>query len=106
VQTYYPTAYNPKLVKVETIKGSVLTLAVDWAEMADELEAVVTAAEWHTGNPIVATLASDTLTGSIASVNATAAADGTAVIECWAQFDDGQLRKQQFEFTSCQTVVH
>lgn len=95
MQTYYPSAYVQRLVKVSCVEGSALNLSTGFKGLVGELGVDLEQATWVGDGPV--TLTDDTLTGTTSSVLMTATGPGRAFLECFGFFEDGQVRKQQYE---------
>ena len=103
MQTVYPTVYVPRMQQVTTIKGSELTLNVDWTGAEGELEETVDNCSWVAKGGI--SVSAPTFAASVASVLVSANETGVAMLECQAFFDDGQVRKQQYEISVLPNVI-
>lgn len=95
MQTYYPSAYYRRLLKVSCIEGSAVTLSTGFKGLVGELGVDLEQTTWLGDGPV--SLTADSLTGTTASVLVTATAPGRAFLECFGFFEDGQVRKQQYE---------
>lgn len=103
MQTVYPTVYVPRLQKVTTIRGSQITLAVDWSGAEGELDTAVDGCSWVATSGI--SVSEQDFDDSVATALISANECGVAILECQAYFADGQVRKQQYEIAVQPNVI-
>lgn len=94
-ERFYPTVYVPRLLRRNFVQGSMVKLQTDWNGAESELGTTLASTAW-VGTENVG-LSDQATADGVSSVVLSANDTGIAFVECVAMFNDGQIRKQQYE---------